>query len=216
MPKIDWTTEKIVQPKELKRMTFKNIDLNTLVPYINWRMFLIAWKVSGDFSGIENINNAEQAQKWLAEYDGLLKEKAQEATKIILDGKRILQQMIDNHLTTANAVLQIVPASKAGDNVISIYQDEEHTEQISQFVLARQNKPDANNQCWSLSDIGMFVATTGVGLKEYTDKLISQGNDYEAIMMKLLADRLVEALSEWLHQQVRTQIWGYSPNEKLT
>lgn len=226
VPKIDWATEKIVQPKELKRMTFKNIDLNILVPYINWRMFLIAWKVSGDFSGIENIDNAEQAQKWLSEYDGLLKEKAQEATKIILDGKRILQQMIDNHLTTANAVLQIVPASKVDDNIIGIYHDEDYTEQIAQFVFARQRKPDTNNLCWSLADyiapsnyhdhIGMFVATTGVGLKEYTDKLISKGNDYEAIMMKLLADRLVEALSEWLHQQVRTQIWAYSPNEQLT
>ncbi len=226
LPQIDWNKVEIEQPNSIDRHVLGNIDLNVLVPYINWKMLLIAWKVSGDFSGIDEIANEEQGQRWIASYDGALRQKAEEAVRIIIDGKRILKRMISEQLTTANAALQIVPAAQVSDSEVALYADEQHTTEIARFAFRRQQKADVDGHCASLSDyiaptqyhdhIGLFVATAGIGLKEHTDKLIEAGNDYEAIMMKLLADRLVEALSEWLHHKVRTEIWGYTPAENLT
>ena len=224
-PKVDWNAEPICMPQTTALVTHVShpVQLASLLPYINWKMLLIAWKISGDFSGLYDIQNAEEGAKWLREYDGQLPDKAKEAVKILLDAKRILNKMIDEKLTEVRYALQIVPASSNGD-VVSVYHDEEHLKPTTDFHFLRQQKPDADGCCTSLADfiapnechdhIGMFVATAGLGLKQHTDKLMATGNDYEAIMMKLLADRLVEALSEYLHYMVRTKIWGYKSDEQ--
>ena len=225
-PLIDWNNEIIDQPNSIELQHFSNIDINLLTPYINWKMLLIAWKVSGDFSGIEEVDNTDDGEKWLSGYEGPLKQKAEEAVRIIIDAKRILRNMVEQHLTTVNAVVQIVPAASMPDDTVALFSDEQHTTEIAQIRFRRQKKADENGHRLSLTDyvapqqyhdhIGMFVGTAGIGLKQHTDQLMADGNDYEAIMMKLLADRLVEALSEWLHQKVRTEIWGYDPTENQT
>ncbi|MCQ2228389.1 MAG: methionine synthase [Bacteroidales bacterium] len=220
--KTDWSKADIRKPNNSQRIVMNDIDLNTLVPFINWKMLLISWKISGDFSGLYSITNEDEGMRWLKEYDGQLPDKAEEAVKILLDSKRILRKMIDNRLTKANAVVQIMPASSQ-EETVSVYTDEKHKEEKAQFHFLRQQKADSDGHCTSLADyiapteyndhLGMFAATAGIGLKEHTDKLLAEGNDYEAIMMKLLADRLVEALSEYLHYKVRTEIWGYAADE---
>ncbi|MCQ2226748.1 MAG: methionine synthase [Bacteroidales bacterium] len=218
--RLDWNKQKIVAPAVGELLKMNDIDIDVLVPYINWKMLLIAWKISGDFTGLYDLETETDMQKWLSEYDGQLPEKAKEATKILMDAKRTLRKMIDNKLTTANAVVQILPADSDGD-IVHVRKDEETSVDIH---FLRQQKTNADGQCISLADyiapkgygdhIGMFAATAGIGLKAHTDRLMAEGNDYEAIMMKLLADRLVEALSEYLHHEVRTSIWGYEPEEK--
>lgn len=222
-PKRDWTKAKIAKPQTTERIVMNDIDLTKIAPFINWKMLLIAWKISGDFTGLYDITTEAEGKKWLNEYDGQLPEKAKEAVKILLDAKRILGKMIDQKLTTANAVIQIMPASSEGD-IVKLYADEGHQKEVTQIHFLRQQKADSDGHCYSLADyiapseygdhIGMFVASAGIGLKEHTDRLTAEGNDYEAIMMKLLADRLVEALSEYLHYEVRTKKWGYAENEK--
>ncbi len=202
-PVFDWKNHQLNPIPECKDLTvWRNIDLAPLAAYINWRMFLIAWKVN-DASG----QNAE---------------KAAEAQRLMDDGKRILQKMIDGKLTTANAVFQILPATPHdGEYVRVVSADGKKTEELH---FLRQQMPDEDGNCTSLADyiapengyIGMFAATTGIGLQEHTDRLKAEGNDYEAIMMKLLADRLVEALSEYMHEQVRKKYWAYAPGENLT
>lgn len=221
----DWASKTLPQPKTIEKVTLKDIDLNELVPFINWKMFLIAWKISGDFTGIVDVATIEDGEKWLAEYDGQLPDKAREAVKIMIDGRRILRKMIDEKLTMANAVVQILPAVAGEGDVVATYYDEAHSKNAAELHFKRQQKIDGDGNCLSLADyiatsgyndhIGMFAATAGIGLKEHTDRLMADGNDYEAIMMKLLADRLVEALSEYLHYKVRTDYWGYNIDEDL-
>ncbi|MBP5135627.1 MAG: methionine synthase [Paludibacteraceae bacterium] len=221
-PKTDWSNEHITHPTSINRITLNDIDLNLIAPLVNWRMLLYAWKLSGDFEDIEQIADENEAQQWLAQYNGEHKDKAEEAAKIIIDGKRILRRMIDEQLTTAHAVVQILPANSIGDEV-AIYTDEQRNDERCRFHFLRQQKPGDDGHCTSLADyiapagtadyIGMFAATAGIGLKQHTDHIAAEGNEYEAIMMKLLADRLAEALSEWLHYQVRTKYWAYAPNE---
>lgn len=185
-----FTFDKIVTPKTINKLVLNDIDLNLLVPYINWKMFLIAWKV---------------------------KENTPEAEKTLADGKRILQQIIDEKLTKANAVLQIFPA-KSNGNYVEIFADEERKNCIDKFLFLRQTQPSDDGFCYSLADfispekdyLGMFAATTGIGLDT------SKDDEYQSIMKKLLTDRLVEALSEYLHREVRTRYWGYSPDENLS
>ncbi len=179
----------IIAPKNLNRLVFNDIDLNLIVPYINWKMFLIAWKIKPD---------------------------TPEAEQTLADGRRILQEIIDQKLTTANAVLQIFPAKSDGNNV-KIFSDEPRQNCIETFYFPRQKRRSEDGFCYSLADfispdgdyLGMFAATTGIGLDT------SQDDEYKAIMKKLLTDRLVEALSEYLHREVRTRYWGYAPDESL-
>jgi len=220
-PKTDWEKEIIACPVD--NIAIEKHDLASLVPFINWKMFLIGWKISGDFTGLYDIETQEEANRWLSEYDGQLPEKAQEAVKILLDGKRILRKMTDEGLTSAHSAIKIMPAASDGDDVV-VYDDSDYKQEAARFDFPRQLKAEEDGFCYSLSDyiapkeykdhLGMFVATAGIGLKEHTDKLIAEGNDYEAIMMKMLADRLVEALSEKLHYEVRTKMWGYAVEEE--
>ncbi len=201
-PKFDYNNISIVKPNNLDKIVLNDIDLNLLIPYINWRMYLIAWKINGDAP-----------------------DKKEEAERILQEGKEFLREIIDNKLTTAHAILQIFRANSNG-NFVDIYCDEQRKNKIERFNFLRQQQPDTDGHCTSLADyiapqgyedyMGMFACTTGVGLKVHTDKLISEGNDYKAIAIKLLADRLVEALAEYLHKEVRTKYWGYSPDENLT
>jgi len=201
-PKFDYNNISIVKPNNLDKIVLNDIDLNLLIPYINWRMYLIAWKINGDAP-----------------------DKKEEAERILQEGKEFLSEIIDNKLTTAHAILQIFRANSNG-NFVDIYCDEQRKNKIERFNFLRQQQPDTDGHCTSLADyiapqgyedyMGMFACTTGVGLKVHTDKLISEGNDYKAIAIKLLADRLVEALAEYLHKEVRTKYWGYSPDENLT
>ncbi|MCQ2250897.1 MAG: methionine synthase [Bacteroidales bacterium] len=188
-------------PNTTERLVLNDIDLNLLVPYINWTMFLVAWKVN-DASG----SNPE---------------KQAEAKRLMDDGQRILRRMIDEKLTRANAVIQILPARVHDGEYVEVTDGNGHK---ADFHFLRQQMPGDDGNCASLADyiapeggyIGMFAATSGIGLAHHTDLLKAAGNDYEAIMMKLLADRLVEALSEYLHERVRKQYWGYATDENLT
>ncbi len=225
-PQIDWNKEQIDQPHDISLQRFTDVDINLLVPYINWKMLLIAWKVSGDFSGIEKVETPADGEKWLSIYEGPLRSKAEEAVRIIIDAKKTLRKMAEQHLTTINAVAQIMPAASMPNDYVAIFADEQHTKEVAQIKFRRQHKANTTEHCASLTDyiapqqyhdhIGFFAGTAGIGLSKHTDELIAAGNDYEAIMLKLLANRLVEALSEWMHQKIRTEIWGYAPTESQT
>ncbi len=187
-------------PNTMERLIFNDIDLNEIVPYINWTMFMVAWKVN-DASGKDAGKQAEQK-------------------RLMDDARRILRRMIDEKLTRASAIIQILPARVHDGEYVEVV--DQHGNKAD-FHFLRQLQPGDDGCCTSLADyidpvrgyIGMFAATTGLGLSQYTDRLRAGGNDYEAIMMKLLADRLVEALSEYLHMKVRRQYWGYAPGECL-
>ena len=227
-PERDWDKVTLHEPRHMGRTVLDNIALEEIAPLINWRMFLVAWKVNGDFAGVTDVATEEDAEKWLRDYAGPDKEKAREASKLMVEGRKTLRKMMGEKLTKAQAVVGIYAANSSVDaDEVKVYGDNERTEEVKRLRFQRQSNrhADAEGVGLSLSDyvapapyrdyIGFFAATAGVGLKEHTDALRAKGDDYTAIMMQLLADRLVEALSEWLHRRVTTDIWGYAPSESV-
>ncbi len=195
----DWAAVSLTEPKVPGINVLTDIPLEPLFPLINWRMFYHAWKVD---------------------------EKSGEAAKLRKDAETYLRRLVDEKLSSAHAVVGLLPANNIGDDVVAVYADESRTTEMARYAFMRQHAlSEREGACLSLADyvapapyadhIGFFAATTGVGLRERTDKMRTEGDDYSAIMFQLLADRLVEALSEWLHYKVRTEMWGYAPDEKF-
>ena len=223
---VDWGGVPFVQPSQGGITTLENIPLEELAPYVNWRMFLHAWRVKGSFAGVADVVTEEDARRWLSGYAGADKEKAEEAARLMVDGRRYLDRLIGERLTSAHAVVGLLPANRLEGDVVGVFTDERREEEAARFAFMRQTKATADGLCLSLADyvapspyadhVGFFAATSGVGLDEHTARLKAEGDDYSAIMFQLLTDRLAEALSEWLHTKVRREMWGYARDEKLS
>jgi 5-methyltetrahydrofolate--homocysteine methyltransferase len=213
---LDWAAYTPPVPKFIGRRLFKNFDLTELAKYIDWGPFFQTWDLAGPFPQI-------------------LKDEVvgTEAVRVYADGKRMLQRLIEGRWLTANGVIGLYPANSVGDD-IEIYADESRSSKLMTWHGLRQQTEKQMidgvmrpSRC--LSDfiapqdakhrndyIGIFAVTAGIGVdkkeKFFTDDL----DDYSAIMLKALADRLAEAFAEMLHHRVRTDLWGYAANESLS
>jgi 5-methyltetrahydrofolate--homocysteine methyltransferase len=209
---INWAAYTPPAPKFIGRRLFKNFDLTELAKYIDWGPFFQTWDLAGPFPQI-------------------LKDEivGTEAQRVFSDGKRMLQRLIEGRWLTANGVIGLYPANSVGDD-IEIYADESRREKLMTWHGLRQQTEKhmvdgvmRPSRC--LSDfvapdgqdyIGIFAVTAGIGVdkkeKFFTDDL----DDYSAIMLKALADRLAEAFAEMLHHRVRTDLWGYAAHEALS
>ncbi|ODA42115.1 methionine synthase [Desulfosporosinus sp. BG] len=203
--KIDWNQENIKVPNLIGTQQLKNFPLRELRNYIDWSYFFIAWDMGMVYPKI------------------MVDPKySEEAKRLFDDANEMLDLLEREEILTANAVLGIFPANSLGDD-IELY----HQGRVTTFNMLRQQTISKDNVYRCLADyiapkesgitdyLGGFIVTAGIGAKEYAEKLKVQGNDYGAIMVKLLADRLAEAFAELLHFQVRKDYWGYSPNEEL-
>ncbi|MGO8837483.1 MAG: methionine synthase [Limisphaerales bacterium] len=186
------------------------IDLQDIVPFIDWTPFFHTWELRGVYPRIlEHEKHGEEARKLFA------------------DAQTLLQKMVGEKLIEPRGVYGFFPANRVGDDV-ELYADESRTRALTQFHFLRQQiaKEDGTPN-WCLADfiaqkhrtsndyIGAFAVTSGHGLKELVEKFKADHDDYNAIMAEALADRLAEAFAEGLHQQVREE-WGYGKAEKLT
>ncbi|WP_303903404.1 methionine synthase [Thiohalomonas denitrificans] len=201
-----------IEPKGAGALVqFADIPLQTLVPYIDWTFFFHAWELKGVFPRILED-----------------KEKGEEAKKLYTDARGMLEQLIAEKWLHAAAQVGIYPANSVGHDDVELYKDEERKEVLTTFHFLRQQsekRPGQPNK--SMADfvapkesgkkdyIGGFACTTGLGIDEKVAEFEAAHDDYNAIMLKALADRLAEACAEWLHQQVRKTIWGYAPEENL-
>lgn len=146
----------------------------------------------------------------------------EEAKRLYKDANDILDILERENILTANAILGIFPANSVGDN-IEVYSGDK----AATFNMLRQQEVSRKNVYRCLSDyvapkesgikdyIGGFIATAGIGAAEYANKLKENGDEYGAAMVKILADRLAEAFSEYLHMEIRKNYWGYSPEEDI-
>ncbi len=220
-PSRDWASVPMVEPLKPGVTTLRDVDLASLVPLINWRMFFMAWKLSADYAAVASLQSDAERDAWLATQSD--PDKAAEALRLFADAQRLLSRMMSERLTAAHAVIGLFPANNVGSDDVALFANEARSSEVARFHFMRQNKPNADGHTLSLADyvapapyadhVGLFAATAGAGLKQWTDAMKEQGDDYSAIMCQLLADRLVEALSEWLHFQVRTSLWPYAPSE---
>ena len=204
------------KPVYLGQRFLKNIDLAVLSDYIDWSPFFRVWDLSGSYPDI--LGDAVHGET---------------ARRVFDDGKKMLDKLIRGKWLTANATIALMPANSVNDDDIEIYTDETRSKVAFTYYGLRQQveRPVIDgiarpNQC--LADfiapkssgirdyIGLFGVTAGVGIEKQLEKFEAVQNDYDAIMLKALADRLVEALAEYLHQLVRKDLWGYSPDEHLT
>ena len=213
--KIDWARFEPVKPKLVGRRVFKNYDLNDLVNYIDWGPFFQTWDLAGPYPAILN--------------DEVVGESAR---RVFSDAKTMLARLIQGRWLSANGVLALLPANTVGDDDIEIYTDDSRSEVALTWRNLRQQsvRPVVDGVMRpnrSLADfiapkdsgiadyIGLFAVTAGIGVDVKEKQFLADLDDYSAIMLKALADRLAEAFAEALHARVRRDLWGYASDEAL-
>jgi 5-methyltetrahydrofolate--homocysteine methyltransferase len=212
---IDWVAYTPPVPKFIGRRVLKNQDLAEIAEVIDWGPFFQTWELAGPYPAILT--------------DEIVGESAR---RLLSDGKRMLRRMIEGRWLRANGVVGLYPAATVGDDDIVIYRDESRRDVLFTWrgLRVQSVRPvidgvKSPNRCLAdfiapqgsgRSDyIGLFAVTAGLGVEKKEQQFAADLDDYSAIMLKALADRLAEAFAERLHQRVRTDFWGYAPDESL-
>ncbi|WP_295232245.1 methionine synthase [uncultured Chryseobacterium sp.] len=208
--KIDWNNEEIFTPNQLGIQVFENQDLRELLPFIDWSPFFRSWDLHGKYPNILE--------------DDVVGAQAKELFK---DAQVILERILDEKLLTAKAIFGIFEANANETDDILIF-DENRKVQARFLTLRQQAQRSKGKDYLALSDfiapqstgktdyVGAFCVTTGFGTDELAGEYEKANDDYNAIMVKALADRFAEAYAEFLHKKVRTEYWGYANQENLS
>ncbi|MGJ7614085.1 MULTISPECIES: methionine synthase [unclassified Variovorax] len=213
---IDWSNYTPPVPKFIGRRVFKNYDLTELAKYIDWGPFFQTWDLAGPFPAI-------------------LKDEVvgTEAVRVYADGQRMLKRLIEGRWLSAAGIVGFWPANTVNDDDIEIYTDETRSEvALTWYGMRQQTEKQAidgvmrPSRCLAdfvapkasgLKDyVGVFAVTAGLGVEKKEKYFIDDLDDYSAIMLKALADRLAEAFAESLHHRARTDLWGYAADEGLS
>ncbi|MDF1705131.1 MAG: methionine synthase [Aeromicrobium sp.] len=213
---IDWADYTPPVPPELDAdgafvRTFTDYPLAELRPYIDWQPFFNAWEMKGRFPDI--LNNPSTGET---------------ARKLYDDAQQMLDQLIEEEWLHANGVIGLFPANQVGSDDIEVYADHHRDEVRTTLHHLRQqseHRAGVAHKCLAdfvapkdsgLQDyVGGFAVTTGLGSSEKVTEFKAALDDYNAILLESLADRLAEAFAERLHERVRTEFWGYQPQESL-
>ncbi|MBC6491736.1 methionine synthase [Flavihumibacter stibioxidans] len=210
---IDWKGYEPVAPQFTGTRLFENVNLEDLAPYIDWAPFFIAWELGGRFPQLLD--------------DDVI---GKEARKLYADANKLLQQIIAEKWLTARGVIGFFPAHTDARDTITVTQPptaDGKSQTIHLQTLRQQIKKAAGQPNFSLADfiapeasgkkdfLGAFSVTIQ-GIEPYIKRFQDNHDDYNKIMLQALADRLAEALAEWLHEKVRKEYWGYAKDEKLS
>jgi 5-methyltetrahydrofolate--homocysteine methyltransferase len=209
--RLNFDSGEIIRPFKLGKTLIESIDLNLLLKYIDWTPFFRTWELHGKYPAILNDEVVGVA-----------------ASSLFKDAEEMLQKIIKENWLQTKAVVGLFPANSVGDD-IEIYKDEERNEVIyTQRTLRQEAKKAAGQANLALADfiapkssgildyIGGFVVTSGHGVDEKVALFEKNNDDYNAILLKSLADRLAEAFTEYLHEMVRKEIWAYANGEILS
>jgi 5-methyltetrahydrofolate--homocysteine methyltransferase len=209
-PQLNWRDYQPEIPNTLGVTLLDDYPLEALVPYIDWTPFFITWDLVGKYPKILN--------------DEVVGEAAQ---NLFEDAQKLLKDIIDNKRLTARAVFGLWPANTVNHDDIEVYAQDGSTAATLHQIRQQIQKPGASEELASLADfiapketeltdyIGAFAVTTGIGADELAAQYETAHDDYNAIMVKALADRLAEAFAEHLHERVRREHWGYAADETL-
>ncbi len=202
----DWAQYTPPAPKRPGLHVFDDWPLDDLLPFIDWSPFFSAWELAGKFPAILT--------------DEIV---GPQASELYADARALLERITREKWLTAKAVFALWPANSRGDDVVIQHDGESATlhflrQQVDKpaerpdFCLADFIAPeDSGKQDW----IGGFAVTAGLGIEPHLERFRTEFDDYNAILLKALADRLAEALAERLHHRVRTEYWGYAADETL-
>ncbi len=202
---IDWEKEPITKPQFLGTKVFENYSLEELSDYIDWTPFFSSWQLAGKFPAI-------------------LKDEivGKEAKSLFQDAQSLLRRIIDEKWLSAKAVIGLFPAQRMNDDVLISSEDRSDLAHLHFLRQQRQKAPGQPN--YSLADfiptqeegrgyMGAFAVTAGIGIEKWVKHFEDANDDYNAIMLKALADRLAEAFAERMHELVRKEFWGYAQDE---
>ncbi len=209
--KIDWNVYTPTQPSLTGTRVFDDYELSELVPYIDWTPFFKTWDLAGAYPRILQDNVVGEA-----------------ARNLFADAKVMLAQLVEERWFKACAVVGLWPANSTETDDITLYTDNTRSNELTTLHCLRQQLArDGERRNLCLADfvapcssgvedfVGAFVVTTGHGVEERAKAFEAAHDDYNAIMVKALADRLAEAFAERMHERVRRDIWGYEPAEDL-
>jgi len=208
---LEFNEDTIKKPNFTGVKVLNDIALSDIVSFIDWTPFFQSWELHGRYPKILD--------------DAIV---GTEATKLFKEAQALLNDIVTHKKLSAKAVLGIFSANTVDDTLIELYQDESGKTKIGQFVSLRQQTPKGVGKSnLGLSDyiapketgltdyVGCFAVSTGFGVEKLTAAYEKNHDDYNSIMVKALADRLAEALAEYLHHKVRTDYWGYEAGETL-
>jgi len=208
---IDWANYQADEPNFLGLKTFDDYDLAALVERIDWTPFFSAWELAG-------------------RYPRILEDEVigEEAKKLLVDGQQMLKKIVDEQWLQARGVIGFFAANSVGDD-IELYSDASKTKAIKTLHHLRQQDVKKGGQAnFCLADyvapkksglndyIGAFAVTAGHKIEQKIAEFEAQHDDYQAIMLKVLADRLAEAFAEHMHERVRKEFWAYETDEQLS
>lgn len=213
---IDWKSQQISPPSFVGTKVFADYDLKEIADYIDWTPFFHSWEMKGSYPKI--LNDPQRGP---------------EAQKLFNDAKAMLKEIINGKWLKANAVIGIFPANTVNHDDTEVY--DEHGRLLATFhSIRQQTKKPAGQYNLALADfvkpkngvspdsfkatdyLAAFALTTGIGIDEHVARFERQHDDYSAIMLKALADRLAEAFAELMHKKVRREYWGYAKGETLS
>ena len=205
---IDWKTSEIVKPKKLGIEIIEEMDLEKLVPYIDWTPFFRSWELHG-------------------RYPDILTDKVVgvQATDLFADAQKMLKDVLVNKKLTGKGVFGLFPANTLaneddikveveGNDFIfrTLRQQLQRREGVPDYALADFIAPETSGR---QDYMGCFCVTTGFGTDELSNQYVKDLDDYNSIMIKAISDRLAEAFAEYLHERVRKEYWGYAAEERL-
>ncbi|WP_101774626.1 methionine synthase [Pasteurella oralis] len=207
----EWADYQVPQPQQTGIVEFKHVPIETLREYIDWSPFFRVWGLMGGYPDAFDFP-----------------EGGEEARKVWNDAQVVLDELAQNRKLNPTGILGIFPAERVGDDIV-VYRDEARTEVAGTCYHLRQqserskNSKSPYNLCLSdfIADkesgqkdwLGMFAVCAGTEEHDLVEGYKAAGDDYNAILLQAVGDRLAEAMAEYLHHQVRLKIWGYSPNE---
>jgi 5-methyltetrahydrofolate--homocysteine methyltransferase len=207
-PPIDWSSYTPPKPKFTGVKVFEQYSLRELVDYIDWTPFFMSWDLAGKYPQILTDEVVGEA-----------------ASQLYQDARRLLDEIIEKGIISARGAIGFWPANSVNHDDIQIQRDEGNL--TLHHLRQQQDKNTADGYLYSLADfvapletgktdyIGAFVVTAGIGAEELAESYARNGDDYNSIMVKALADRLAEAFAERMHERVRKEFWGYAESESL-
>ena len=209
-PELTFDQHYPVKPGFTGVKVFDDYDLRELIEYIDWTPFFVSWDIAGKYPAVFDDPKRGEAARTLFD-----------------DAQEILNRIVDEKRLTARGVIGFWPANRRGDDIV-VYRDESRSEELTTLHHLRQQDEKAPGKpMQALSDyllpesadrcdyVGGFAVTTGIGADDFTRLFKDANDDYNAIMVQALADRLAEAFAERLHERVRKELWGYDPDETL-
>ncbi|GAB5409149.1 MAG: hypothetical protein BalsKO_15140 [Balneolaceae bacterium] len=205
---IDWESTIYHKPKMIGTKVFEDVDLSELRKFIDWSPFFRTWMLTGKYPAILE--------------DNVVGEQAKE---LFNDAQNMLNEIIANKSLKAKSVIGLFPANSIGEDVL-IFEDDARIKQKAKFHFLRQQTQKRTGQPnsslvdyiapWDTGKedyIGMFAVTSGLGIEKLIKKHEEAHDDYNSILVKALADRLAEAHAEYMHYKIRTDLWGFCPEE---